>query len=116
MNGNVASSMKLIRDLLDMLDARIEDALTAHGFSFSALSADEQGASMRFDQPGGEAGDTWQLTFRLPWPGQPELHLLRGDPRAAEVSLRLKVDGRAVGSLAEALAQCMGLFTAIEQT
>jgi len=115
MQGNVASSMKLIRDLLELLDARIEDALTAHGFSFSALSADEHGALMRFDQPGGEAGALWQLSFHLPNPAEPELHLLRGDPTMPEVSLRLRVDGRSVPNLAEALAQCMSLFSAIEQ-
>jgi hypothetical protein len=115
MDGNGASSMKLVRELLDSLDSRIEEALNAHGFSFSALSADEDGAHLRFERRQGDETDDWRIDFRLPRTGQPQLALLLGKEAAPIAALTLLVDGVAVPSLAAALAAAMTLFAGLQQ-
>jgi hypothetical protein len=111
-DGN--SSVAQIRALLDHLDHRIEAALTAQGFSFSALDHDEDGAEIRFDQ----ADETlpWRLTFHLAAGGRPELELsLGGDAEPPVAALRLRVDGTVLTGLAPALAAAMAVVEALRQ-
>jgi hypothetical protein len=107
MDPNDRAPMTLIRELLDCLDSRAEDALAAHGFAFSALSADEDGAEMRFDR---SEGGAWRMTLRLPRPGRPELQLHRGDGGDPDIMLRLRIDG-----MGRALGVGMGLIAAIDE-
>ena len=103
---NDASPMRQVRGLLDSFDGRVEDALTAHGFVFVGLSADQDGASLRFDQP----ASAWRLTICLPSPDHPELRLQRGDATDPDISLLLRIDG-----LARSLSVGMSLLSAVEE-
>ena len=102
----------MMRDLLDMVDAKVEEAIAAHGFNFAALSADENGAQLRFEQAADADGDLWQLTFSLSHLGQPDLSLRRGGEGDTSVLLLLRVDGPGADRLGNALAMAMTLFDA----
>lgn len=108
--------MKMIRALLDSVDGRVEDALAAHGFSFSALAADDKGAAMEFHNAENEGqGESWSLSLRLPPAGPAELALRRGAEAEPAIALALRVGAPPIASLGDALAIAMTLFAAIEQ-
>jgi hypothetical protein len=103
--------MAMLRSMMQSVDAGIEDAIDAHGFSFSALSADGEGAVLHFATP-----NEWRLTLNLPPDGRSRVSLRRGGAEAPTVSLTLTVgeDG-ACRSLPAALGIAMELFTSIDQ-
>jgi len=104
-----ASPMSVLRTMLQSVDAGIEDAMEAHGFSFSALSADEGGATLQF------AADSWHLTLSLPPDGRSRVSLRRGGAEAPSVSLSLSVGEGACRDLPAALGIAMELFTNVGQ-
>jgi hypothetical protein len=107
MTLSTASPMALLRSMMQSVDSGIEDAIDAHGFSFSALSADEDGATLQFD------ADDWHLTLTLPPDGRSRVSLRRGSAETPSVSLGLSVGEGACRDLPVALGIAMELFTAV---
>jgi hypothetical protein len=108
--------MAMLRGMMQSVDAGIEDALDAHGFSFSALSADEGGAVLHFAVPARETGAAWHLTVTLPPDGKSCIALRRGAAEAPSVALTLSVGDGACRDLPAALGIAMELFTTIGQS
>ncbi len=108
MTATIASPMAALRLMMQSVDAGIEDAIDAHGFSFSALTADEGGAVLHFAAP-----DAWHLTLALPPDGHSRLALRRGGADSPSVSLALQVEEGGCRDLQGALGIAMELFTAI---
>ena len=113
MDAPARSPMALLRDLTQTIDTTVENVIEAHGFSFSALSADSEGAVMRFTAPAPDPGAAWHLTFSLPSRGKARIALLRGEEQAPSVALALVVGDRA--GPAAALAVAMELFATVER-
>lgn len=109
MNHASPSPMALLRGMMQSVDSGIEDALDAHGFSFSALSADEEGAILQF------TADSWHLALNLPPDGRSRVSLRRGSTETPSVSLVLSVGEGACRDLPSALGIAMELFTTIGQ-
>jgi hypothetical protein len=102
-----------LRSLFAQFDGRIEAALAAQDFCFSALTATPAGAEISFKTSG--QTPQWRIALRLP-PSQPsELHLRLGeaDPPAAELMLR--VDGVVISDLAMALVSAMEMIDSLRQ-
>lgn len=110
MNHALPSPMSMLRSMMQSVDSGIEDAIDAHGFSFSALAADEEGAVLQFAEP-----DGWHLTLNLPPDGRSRVTLRRGSPEAPSVSLALSVGDGACRDLPAALGIAMELFTSLGQ-
>ena len=104
----LSSPMAALRAMLQSVDAGIEDAIDAHGFSFSALTADEHGATLRF-----ACDEVWHLTLTLPPGGRSEVALRRDAAGSPSISLALTVEDGACRDLPAALGIAMELFTAI---
>ena len=109
MNPATPSPMSMLRIMMQSVDAGIEDAIDAHGFSLSALSADEGGAILHF------TADTWHLTLNLPPDGGSRVTLRHGSADTPSVSLALSVGDGACRDLPAALGIAMELFTSIGQ-
>jgi len=107
---HAASPMALLRSMMQSFDGGIEDAIDAHGFSLSALTADEAGAVLTF-----AAGETWHLTLNLPPDGRARVGLRRGNADSPAIALALTVGEGACRDLASALGIAMELFTAVAQ-
>jgi hypothetical protein len=105
--------MALIRDLIETIDATIENVIDAHGFSFSALNADDQGALVHFAAPDANGALQWRLTFGLPARGPAHVRLQKGDPAAPEVALHLIAGSSEKVALPAALATTMELFASL---
>jgi len=101
--------MALLRGMMQSVDPSIEDALDAHGFSFSALAANEEGAVLHF------AAGSWHLALNLPPDGRSRVSLRRGSAEAPFLSLILSIGEGACRDLPSALAIAMDLFTTIGQ-
>lgn len=104
------SSMALLRSMLHSVDGGVEDAIDAHGFSLSALTADDAGAVLHFT-----AGESWHLTLNLPPDGRSRVALRRGEAEAPSVALSVTVADNACRDLPSALGIAMELFTAVNQ-
>ncbi|HMA48553.1 MAG TPA: hypothetical protein VKP60_02305 [Magnetospirillaceae bacterium] len=115
MNHAIPSPMAMLRSMMQSVDSGIEDAIDAHGFSFSALSADEEGAVLHFDTPATEPAAIWHLTLNLPPDGRSRVALRRGSAEAPSVALTLSVGDGACRDLPAALGIAMELFTTIGQ-
>jgi hypothetical protein len=102
------SPMAALRSMMQSVDAGIENAIDAHGFSFSALTADEGGAMLHFAAPG-----SWHLTLALPPDGRSRVALRRGEADSPSVSLALQIEEGSCRDLPAALGIAMDLFTAI---
>lgn len=113
MNHAIPSPMAMLRSMMQSVDSGIEDAIDAHGFSFSALSADEGGAILHFVAPAADAGTSWHLTLNLPPDGRSRVTLRRGSADAPSVALSLSVGDGACRDLPAALGIAMELFTTI---
>ncbi len=107
---HASSPMALLRSMMQSVDSGIEDAIDAHGFSLSALTANEAGAVLHFT-----AGDAWHLTLNLPPDGRSRVALRRGEAAAPNVALTVAVAEGACRDLPSALGVAMDLFTAIDQ-
>ena len=105
-----SSPMTLLRSMMQSVDGGIEDAIDAHGFSLSALTADEAGVVLTF-----AAGDAWHLALTLPPDGHARVALRRGDADLPGIALTLTVADGACRDLASALGIAMELFTAVAQ-
>ena len=70
-----SSSMALLRSMMHSLDAGIEDAIDAHGFSLSALTADGKGAVLHFTSAEPDRDAAWHLTLDLPPDGRSRVAL-----------------------------------------
>lgn len=116
MTHAIPSPMAMLRSMMQSVDSGIEDAIDAHGFSFSALSADEEGAMLHFAAPAssGPAGG-WHLTLNLPPDGRSRVALRRGGPEAPSVALDLAVGEGGCRDLPAALGIAMELFTTLGQ-
>jgi len=114
MTDTLPSPMAMLRSMMQSVDSGIEDAIDAHGFSLSALSADGDGAVLHFTAPA-EADAGWHLTFNLPPDGRSRLDLRRGSSEAPSVALSLSVGVGACRDLPAALGIAMELFTVIGQ-
>lgn len=110
MNYATPSPMSMLRSMMQSVDSSIEDAIDAHGFSFSALSADGEGAVLHFEAPA-----AWRLTLNLPPDGRSHLSLRRGNAEAPSVALTLSVGEGACRDLPAALGIAMELFTTLGQ-
>ena len=108
------SSMALLRSMLHSVDGGIEDAIDAHGFSLSALTADEAGAVLHFIA-GDTNGDPWHLTLNLPPDGRSRVALRRGEAEAPGIALTIAVAEGSCRDLPSALGIAMELFTAAAQ-
>jgi hypothetical protein len=106
--------MALLRTMIHTVDAGIEDAIDAHGFSLSALTADESGAVLHFSTTEHPA-TPWHLTLTLPPDGRARLALRQGDAEAPIVALALAVAEGGCRDLPAALGVAMELFTAVGQ-
>ncbi len=73
MTVTTLSGVAPIKALMDQIDERIEAALNAQDFSFSALSADPSGAELSFESAG--PAPNWRIDFRLPPASPTELCL-----------------------------------------
>jgi hypothetical protein len=104
----------LIRDLVNFIEEPIEDAITAHGFSFSALTADHEGARLCYSQA--QAGAMWRLIIQSSADQAPSLILEQGTEAKPSLSLRLALDGGPSTTLADALRIAMTLFSSLDQT
>ena len=109
------SPMALLRSMMQSVDAGVEDAIDAHGFSFSALSADDDGAVLRFATAAPEDASVWHLTLNLPPDGRSRVALRRGSAEAPSISLAVAVDDQLCRDLPAALGIAMELFTAVGQ-
>ena len=109
------SPMALLRGMMQSVDSGIEDALDAHGFSFSALSADEGGVVLHFVTLASETPATWHLTLTLPPDGRSRVGLRRGSVDAPSVTLALSVSDGACRDMPAALGIAMELFTTLSQ-
>jgi len=107
---NTSSPIALLRTMMQSVDGGIEDAIDAHGFSLSALTATEAGAVLHF-----KAGESWHLTLNLPPDGRSRVDLRRGSGEAPTIALTLAVAEDACRDLPSALGVAMELFTAIDQ-
>ena len=107
-----SSSLALLRSMMQSLDAGIEDAIDAHGFSLSALTADGKGALLHFITAA-PASDAWHLTLDMPPDGRSRVALRRGEAEAPSVSLTVSVTEGVCRDLPAALALAMDLFTAV---
>jgi len=107
---HASSSMTLLRSMLHSVDGGIEDAIDAHGFSLSALTANEAGAMLHFT-----ASDSWHLTLNLPPDGRSRVALRRGEADSPSVALTVAVADGACRDLPSALGIAMELFTAVAQ-
>lgn len=116
MNHAIPSPMAMLRSMMQSVDAGIEDAIDAHGFSFSALSANEDGAVLQFETPTAEPAAAWHLTLDLPPDGRSRVTLRRGSAEAPSVALALSVTDGACRDLPAALGIAMELFTTIGQS
>lgn len=101
--------------MIQSVDAGIEDAIDAHGFSFSALTADEGGAMLHFTLTEADRYGAWHLTLALPPDGRSRVALRRGETHSPSVSLALQVEEGGCRDLPAALGIAMDLFTAIAQ-
>ena len=106
---HAASPMSLLRSMMQSVDGGVEDAIDAHGFSLSALTADEAGAVLHF------TAGAWQLTLHLPPDGRSRVDLRQGGAEAPGVALTLAVADGACRDLPAALGIAMELFTAVTQ-
>ena len=106
---HASSPMALLRSMMRSVDGGIEDAIDAHGFSLSALTADEGGAALNF------TAGTWHLTLNLPPDGRSRVTLRQGGAEAPGVTLTLAVAEGACRDLPSALGIAMELFTAVAQ-
>ena len=107
---HAASPISLLRSMMQSVDGGIEDAIDAHGFSLSALTADEAGAVLHF------TAGAWRLTMHLPPDGRSRIELRQGDAEAPGVALSLAVGDSACCDLPAALGIAMELFTAVTQS
>ena len=110
MNHAIPSPMAMLRSMMQSVDSGIEDAIDAHGFSFSALSADGEGAVLQFEAPA-----AWHLTLNLPPDGRSRVSLRRGGAEAPAVALTLSVGEGGCRDLPAALGIAMELFTTLGQ-
>jgi len=115
MTAPTSSPLGLLRSMMHSIDSGIEDAIDAHGFSFSALSADDGGAILQFATAAGSDGSAWHLTLKLPPGGRSRLALRHGPAEAPDVSLALSVGDGPCTDLPAALGIAMDLFTAVGQ-
>jgi len=104
----------MIRDLVSLIDEPIDEAIMAHGFSFSALTVDHGGAALCYAQAG-PTGE-WRLMIHSSTEGAPCLFLELGNEAKPSLRLHLVPDGRAVATLAEALGAAMTLFNSLDQS
>jgi len=102
--------------MMQSVDAGIEDAIDAHGFSLSALTVDDKGAVLHFTTAQADRAAAWQLTFTLPADGRSRLALRRGEAEQPSVALAISVADGACRDLPSALGIAMELFTTIGQT
>ena len=107
----LTSPMAVVRSMMQSVDAGIEDAIDAHGFSFSALTADEGGATLNFVAAEG----AWHLTLALPPDGRSRVALRRGDADSPSIALALQIGDGACRDLPSALGIAMELFTTVTQ-
>jgi len=103
--------MTLLRGIMQSVDDGIEDAIDAHGFSLSALTADTRGAVLHFST----ADTLWHLTLTLPPDGHSHVALRRGAVETPGVALTVAVTDGVCRDLSSALGIAMELFTAIGQ-
>lgn len=107
--------MALLRSMMRSVDSGIEDAIDAHGFSLSALTADDKGAVLHFTTPDTDRAAAWHLTLNLPPDGRSRVALRRGEAESPSVALTVAVADGACRDLPAALGIAMELFTAIGQ-
>jgi hypothetical protein len=107
--------MALLRTMMQSVDAGIEDAIDAHGFSLSALTADEKGAVLQFTTAEADRSAAWHLTLNLPPDGRSRVALRRGEPEQPSVALAISVADGVCRDLPAALGIAMELFTSIDQ-
>jgi hypothetical protein len=107
--------MAALRTMMQSVDAGIEDAIDAHGFSFSALTADEGGAMLHFVLAEADRYGPWHLTLALPPNGRSRVALRRGEADSPSVALALQVEDGGCRDLPAALGIAMELFTAVAQ-
>ena len=110
-----SSPMAALRTMMQTVDEGIEDAIDAHGFSFSALAADEDGAMLHFVLAESNRYGDWHLTLALPPNGRSRVVLRRGESDSPSVSLALQVEEGGCRDLPGALGIAMELFTAVAQ-
>jgi len=108
---HASSPIALLRTMMQSVDGGIEDAIDAHGFSLSALTATEAGAVLHFT-----AAESWHLTLNLPPDGRSRVDLRRGSAETPSIALSLAVAENACRDLPSALGVAMELFTTIGQT
>jgi hypothetical protein len=107
--------MALLRNMMQSVDSGIEDAIDAHGFSLSALTADDKGAVLHFTTAGADRAAAWHLTLNLPPDGRSRVALRRGEPDSPSVALTVAVADGACRDLPAALGVAMELFTTVDQ-
>lgn len=107
--------MALLRSMMQSVDAGIEDAIDAHGFSLSALTADDKGAVLHFTTPEPDRASAWHLTLNLPPDGRSRVALHRGEAEQPSVALAISVADGVCRDLPAALGIAMELFTTIGQ-
>jgi len=115
MTHTSSTPMALLRSMMQSVDAGIEDAIDAHGFSLSALTADERGAVLHFATAETDRAATWHLTLTLPPDGRSRVALRQGEAEQPSVALALSVAEDACRDLPAALGVAMELFTTIAQ-
>jgi len=115
MPHSLPTPMALLRTMMQSFDAGIEDAIDAHGFSLSALTADDKGAVLHFTTAESEHGAAWHLTLNLPPDGHSRVALRRGEANSPSVALTVSVAEGVCPDLPAALSVAMELFTHIVQ-
>ncbi len=108
--------MALLRSMMQSVDAGIEDAIDAHGFSLSALTADDKGAVLHFTTAEADRAAAWHLTLDLPPDGRSRVALRRGEAELPSVALTLSVGDGVCRDLPAALGIAMELFTTVGQS
>ncbi len=112
---NSSTPMALIRSMMQSVDAGIEDAIDAHGFSLLALTADDTGAVLHFTTAETDRAAAWHLTLNLPPDGRSRIALRRGESEQPSVALAISVADGVCRDLPAALGIAMELFTTIGQ-
>ncbi len=108
--------MALLRTMMHSFESGIEDAIDAHGFSLSALTADDKGAVLHFITAEPDCGAAWHLTLDLPLDGRSRVALRRGEAESPGVALTVSVAEGGCPDLPAALSVAMELFTHIVQS
>jgi hypothetical protein len=116
MTHSASSSMALLRSVMQSVDAGVEDAIDAHGFSLSALTADGKGAVLQFVTAEPDSTAAWHLTLDLPPDGRARVVLRRGEAEAPSVTLALSVGEGVCRDLPAALGIAMELFTTVGES